>query len=273
MQYLADGGFVDQDGELVFIGPAAELAFGRRHFMGMTAAFTAPPQFTVFAGRDEIGRTDPMLLTEKVTGPRLILLAGRSWKVNWIDWKRQRCYVEQADGGGKALWLATGTAGASFALTRAVREVLLGADPDVDMTDRARRVLDELRDQERGTVHPGGTVIERRQDDVRWWTWAGFRANATLAATLSDLADREQRFSDSYLRLRGDLTREIWQEATADAAQRLCLPDVDRDALAGLKFNEALPERLALATAASRLADPASAEQVLAEPVRFSLPS
>jgi ATP-dependent Lhr-like helicase len=214
-----------------------------------------------------------MLLTEKVTGPRLILLAGRSWKVNWVDWKRQRCFVEPADSGGKALWLSTGTAGASFALTRSVREVLLGADPDVDLTDRACKVLTELRDQERGTVHPGGTVIERRKDDVRWWTWAGFRANATLAATLSDLADGEQRFTDTYLRMRLDLTREMWQDATADAAQRLCLPDVDRDALTGLKFSEALPERLALATAASRLADPASAEKLLAEPVRFSLPS
>jgi hypothetical protein len=32
---------------------------------------------------------------------------------------------------------------------------------------------------------PGGTVISRDGQDVRWWTWAGFRANATLAATLS----------------------------------------------------------------------------------------
>ncbi len=109
-RYLAENGFVDTDGELVFIGPAAELAFGRRHFMGMTAAFTAPPQFTVISGRDEIGRTDPMLLTEPVEGPRLILLAGRSWKVNWIDWKRQRCFVEPAEGGGKAFWLNKGLA-------------------------------------------------------------------------------------------------------------------------------------------------------------------
>ena len=71
----------------------------------MTAAFTAPPQFTVISGRDEIGRADPMLLTEHVEGPRLILLAGRSWKVNWVDWKRQRCFVEPAEGGGKAMWL------------------------------------------------------------------------------------------------------------------------------------------------------------------------
>ena len=270
MAYLADAGFVDTDGELVFIGPAAELAFGRRHFMGMTAAFTAPPQFTVFAGRDEIGRVNPMLLTERVTGPRLILLAGRSWKVNWTDWKRQRCFAEPADGGGKALWLSAGAGGAGFALTRSVREVLLGADPEVELTERARKVLGELRDAERGTVHPGGTVMERRGDDVRWWTWAGFRANATLAATLSDLADTGQRFTDCYIRMRPDLTRDMWLEATADAAQRLCLPDVDLDALAGLKFSEALPERLARATAAARLADVASAERVLAEPARFS---
>jgi transcriptional regulator with XRE-family HTH domain len=42
------------------------------HFMGMTAVFTAPPQFTVLAGRQEVGRTDPMLLTEKTDGPRLL---------------------------------------------------------------------------------------------------------------------------------------------------------------------------------------------------------
>ncbi len=270
MAYLVENGFVDQDGELVFIGPAAEHAFGRRHFMGMTVAFTAPPQFTVISGRDEIGRTDPTLLTEHVEGPRLILLAGRSWKVNWVDWKRQRCFVEPAEGGGKAIWLTGGFAGASFALTRSVRDVLLGTDPDVLMTDRARRVLADERDDERRTVHPAGTVIARDRDDVRWWTWAGFKANATLAATLSDLADGEQRFTDTYIRMRSDLTPEMWKLATADVTERLCLPEVDEDAVVGLKFNEALPERLAVATLATRLADLPSAERALTEPVRFT---
>jgi hypothetical protein len=45
--------------------------------------------------------------------------------------------------------------------------------------------------------------------------------------------------------LRRDLTRERWQAATADAGNRLRLPDVDDRALAGLKFTEALPHRLA----------------------------
>ena len=43
LRYLVDNGFLDQDGELLFIGPSAEQRFGRRHFMDMTAVFTAPP--------------------------------------------------------------------------------------------------------------------------------------------------------------------------------------------------------------------------------------
>ena len=271
LAHLLDQGFIDRDGELLFIGPAAEQRFGHRHFMGMTAVFTAPPQFTALYGRREIGRTDPMLLTERVEGPRLLLLGGRSWRVTWTDWTRRRCYVEPAEGGGKARWLTPGVSGASFALARAVREVLLGADPPVALTQRAKRVLAEVRDEHVPTVHPGGTVIARAGADVRWWTWAGYRANATLAATLSHLTDRVQRFDDASIRMRTDLSHEMWRAGTADAAERLCLPEVDPRALAGLKFSEALPERLATATLAARLADLESAARVLGERVRFAV--
>lgn len=271
LRYLVEQGFIDQDGELLFVGPSAEQRFGHRHFAGMTAVFTAPPQFTVLAGRQEVGRTDPMLLTEKVHGPRLLLLGGRSWKVTWIDWKRRRCYVEPAEGGGKARWLTPGVSGASFALSRAAREVLLGADPPVALTQRATRILREVREEHLDAVHPGGTAITRAGDDFRWWTWAGYRANATLAATLSHLTDGVQRFDDASLRMRGDLTLEMWKAGTADAGERLCLPEVDPRALAGLKFSEALSGRLAEATLAARMADLDSAARVLGEPARFTV--
>jgi ATP-dependent Lhr-like helicase len=127
-----------------------------------------------------------------------------------------------------------------------------------------------VRDEHLSAVHPGGTVITRDGEDVRWWTWAGYRANATLAATLSHLTDGVQRLDDASLRMRGDLTLEMWKAGIADAVERLCLPDVDERALAGLKFSEALPERLATATLAARMADLDSAMRVIGEPVRFS---
>lgn len=268
-KYLIEHGFLDQDGGMLFIGPAAEARFGHRHFMDMTAVFTGPPEFTVLVGRVELGRIDPSLLVERVEGPRRLLLAGRSWTVTHVDWRRRRCFVESAGSGGRARWLGLGWGGSSFALTRAMREVLLGSDPPVKLTRRADAKLAEEREGMSDTVDPGGNVILRVDgDNVRWWTWAGFRANATLAATLSDLLDPSQRFNDQYLRLRGDLTPALWRSSTADATERICLPEPSEKALVGLKFSDALPKRLAMATLASRFADIDGALTTLQEPIR-----
>lgn len=271
-RHLVEHGYLDSDEGMLHVGPQAELLFGRRHFMDLTVVFTAPPQFTVLSGRTEIGRTDPALLTEKVRGPRLLLLAGRSWRVTHIDWNRRRCFVEPADSGGKALWMTgAGPQGLSYPMVRAMRAVLLGADPPVTLTRRAGGRLAELREGATSTVHPGGTVIARTgREELRWWTWAGFRANATLIATLGELADPMQRYDDVSIRLRDDVDRQMWQAAVADAGERICLPDIDDKALAGLKFSAALPPRLARATLAARLADVDSAAAVLREPVRFA---
>lgn len=204
-------------GGLLFIGPEAERRFGHRHFVHLTAVFTAPPQFTVLHGRSEIGRTDPSLLTERVNGPRRLLLGGRSRLVTYIDWRRKRCFVEPVDGGGKAKWSSAGFGpGASFEVSR-----------------------------------------------------AGHRANATLAATLDELAVPGQRINDHWIRLREDVTPASWKSLTGGAADRLCLPAVDERAVRGLKFAEALPPRLAEATLSARLAGLGPAVAVLAEPVRF----
>ncbi|BCJ76187.1 ATP-dependent helicase [Catellatospora sp. IY07-71] len=271
VRHLIDNGYLDTDQGMMFIGPAAELRFGRRNFMDMTAVFTGPPEFTVLTGRTELGRIDPSLLTEEVQGERRLLLGGRSWAVTYIDWRRRRCFVEPADGGGRARWTNLGLAGLSFELTRAMRDVLLGADPPVRLTRRATDRLAYGREDASSLVHPGGSVIVRdpHSDDVRWWTWAGYRTNATLAATLSGIADPMQRFDDRHVRLRQDLTPEAWRAGIADAAERVCLPGVSEKALVGLKFSDALPKRLAIATLAARLGRTAQARIVLGEPQRF----
>ncbi|WP_112468615.1 DEAD/DEAH box helicase [Streptomyces triticisoli] len=270
LRHLTDEGFLDTDGGMLFVGPEAERRFGKRHFIELTASFTAPPQFTVLSGRTEIGRMDPSVLTEERPGPRRLLLGGRSWQVTYIDWLRKRVFVEPADGGGIAKWMNGGIAGLSYALTRAMREVLLGEDPPVSLTRRAEACLAEQRESDApDTVHPGGTLITRVGADVRWWTWAGYRANATLAATLQSISDPLQRPTDCWLRLREDLTPAAWRAARENVGENLVLPDVDRRAVRGLKFSAALPERLAVATVAARLADFEGARAVLDAPVRF----
>jgi ATP-dependent Lhr-like helicase len=273
VRHLVEQGYLDSDAGMYFIGPSAEKQFGRRHFMEMTAVFTGPPEFTVFVGRTELGRIDPSLLTEEVHGDRRLLLGGRSWRVTYVDWRRRRCFVEPADGGGKARWTTGGWVGLGFELARAIRDVMLGAVPAVpavSLTPRAVARLTTERDDRSHLVNPRGTVIVRdRQGDLRWWTWAGFRANATLTATLGGAVDPTGRFDDFQIRLREDLTSTTWRQVVEGATTHLCLPEVSQKALAGLKFSAALPPRLATATLAARLADLDGAAEVLGEPSTF----
>jgi ATP-dependent Lhr-like helicase len=229
----------------------------------------------VLAGRQEIGHTDPSVLTDDKPGPRRLLLAGRSWQVTFIDWQRRRAFVEPAEHGGVAKWSSIGLRGLSFHLVRAIRDVYLGENPPVALTRRALTQLAEIRvTQGAGTAHAGATVVHRDGERVHWWTWAGFRANATLAASIPDVVYPEQRPDDFNIRMRSDLTVEMWR--TALAARRaqlptLELPQVDERAARGLKFSDVLPDPEAIATVAARLADPVSARRVLEERVHFSI--
>lgn len=113
---------------------------------------------------------------------------------------------------------------------------MLGADPLVTMTEQAVRYLAETREAATSTVHPGGSVITRDGDDVRWLNWACCRAVVVPSATFSGLTDARQRFEDERVRPRPDLTRDMWKAATTVAADRLCLPDIDERARRSLSF-------------------------------------
>lgn len=271
--YLLEEGFLEHDSGTAFIGPEAEKHFGRRHFMELLAVFAAAPEFKVFAGRQEIGSVETSVLTDEIEGPRVLLLGGRSWKVTHIDWKRRQVFVENTDLQGRAKWMSLPD-GASFEITRGVREVLLGAEPaGVTLTRRAVATLDDVRLQRADHVTDGAFLITRDgRDDWRWWTWAGAKANRTLAAWTPDLVPPRQRIGAESLRLHGDLSVEDIRRGlavlrTSDGERPL--PLVDKDALKGLKFSAALPESLARRALAARIVNRPAAETVLHEKARI----
>ncbi len=268
LAHLVEAGYLETDGDLAFIGPETEKRFGRRHFSDLTAVFSAAPEFTVLAGREEIGTvSDDVLVCNDSEGPRVLLLAGRAWLVTYVDWKRRRCFVESTDLPGKARWSSFG-GGVSFDITRGMRDILLGINPaEVQLTRRASTALGTQREHYTSMVAEGRTVLQRSSTgDLLWWTWAGTAANRTLHASLTDLVDPHQRIGDRVVRMRRDShPRDIAEVLRTVNPSSLNDPAVHDGALAGLKFASTLPLESARATLAERFADRVAAERVLSE--------
>ena len=253
--HLVSTGFLDVDQDLFFVGPEAEHRYGRRHFLDLMAVFVAAPEVTVLHGREEVGSVDPVSLTLKREGPRLIMLGGRSWLVTHIDWKRHRTYVEPAEQGGHVQWSSAPVA-LSPELCDAMRRVLLGATPaEVNLTKRATDRLAALRRDRAHQVDDMSRVIVTEGGRVRWWTWAGLRQNARYAAALGAVAphllDESSNFDNYAVALSGDADHFAVEAAMRTARNRFgddladVTPAVDDRALRGLKFAELLPDDLA----------------------------
>jgi ATP-dependent Lhr-like helicase len=141
--------------------------------------------------------------------------------------------------------------------------VLLGHDPDVELSRRAVAALARVRDDRAADVDPAGLVMERHGNEQAWWTFAGTRANATLAAALKRVGVDARASAEGIsmtacdantLREAGDVLDEGGVRA-----------DVDRAAVDGLKFSTALPARLAIDTLAERGSDVPRARETCRE--------
>ncbi|MCV7434929.1 DEAD/DEAH box helicase [Mycolicibacterium bacteremicum] len=262
--FLVAEGYFEADGPFFHIGQEAERRFGRRYFSDLTAVFTAPPEFLVLAGRVEVGTIGTDLLTDQVEGPRVLLLGGRSWKVTHVDWERRRCFVEAADGGGRAKWSGSG-GGLSYEIARGMREVILGGSPaGVTFTARAASALGGLRQSYGDTADRDKLIVFLPSDSAgRWWTWAGTAANLTLQASLPTIVDPRQRIDEKSVRLIAGVTVEEFSAAVGQVQWQE--PAVDANALRGLKFSSALPAELARMTLSTRLGDTVSAIATAAE--------
>jgi ATP-dependent Lhr-like helicase len=272
-RWLVDTDHIDHDSGMLFVGPEADRRYGRRHFLELVSVFAGAAEVTILHGNDEVGTVDPAVLANRVQGSRILALGGRSWQVTHVDWTRRRAWVESTTLPGTARWSGAPQP-LSFALCDAMRRVLLGVDPDrVTVTRRASARLTAIRDEGAHLVHRDGTVVVRDEDQIRWWTWAGGRANTTIGAALSktapELLDETGRFDNRYLRLHSEATTSRLKDALDEVYNQFddglvgVEPEVSEEAVRQLKFAELLPPDLAHRTLAERIGDRQSAGHLL----------
>jgi ATP-dependent Lhr-like helicase len=149
-----------------------------------------------------------------------------------------------------------------------VRGILAGVDPSVTLSRRARARLAEIREE---LPFCGNGYTSLVTDDVgmtRWWTFAGFGANAVLAQLLVKAGAAVKRMDNFAITLAREPGERLAAMLAASASRPLDVlwePWMDQ---VELKFSLCLPEVLAHAALVARLTDSRGARRALAEPMR-----
>lgn len=270
LEYMTARGILFSEAGILSLGPEGERSFGYRNFMELFSVFTSPPLFTVLYGRTEIGQVHEASFQLSRGEPPVLLLGGRSWRVTHLDWPRRTAYVEPTEVEGRSRWVGAGRS-LSFALCRSIRRVLASGRCPATLSRRANDCLTRLAD-EHGWVDDASTAVVSDSDgSVRWWTFAGLRANAWLVDALGPVVDPSSRLDSIAIRLRSDAARAAPLRSRLDmlAGKPADETRVCDDAIDGLKFSACLPKDVARRMLGRRLADPDAVRAVLAEPIRW----
>ena len=264
VDHLVERGMLVDDEGMLSVGPEGERSYGFRHFIELTSVFTSPPTFVVRHGRNELGHLDPSSLLNNDRGYATVLLAGRSWRVVDIDWKRRFAWVEPTERQGRSRWNGAGVP-LSSELCGAMRDVAAGTDPaGVTLSQRAIEALGAVR-RDMPFARPGHTSMLIEDTRARWFTWAGQRANASLADALGDLAVTRGDDLSIGLDPSRASTAEVMERLAALHPDALPTPSIAHDVATNMKFSDCLPDALALEVARQRLIDSNGVGRVLRE--------
>lgn len=187
--HMVDTGYLMDTEDILQIGPTTEKQFGRAHYKDLLASFSGAQLLLGRFGSVEVGYIDPTMLTGKKED-RLILLAGKSWRITDVDWKRQTVWLEPAKEGGKARWT-----GAGRTLSREIAQGILcalrqGTGQHTIISKRARIEIDQLIEDVPDTGNNGALSVTKTDSGVsRLWTFSGTRANRTIAKQIQSLVE------------------------------------------------------------------------------------
>lgn len=202
VEHMVRRQFFDRTEGVVRVGPQTEQNYARGHYRDLLASFSGSPLLSGRHGAAEVGYIDPTVLTGERSRPdrraardgpggredpdaRLLLLAGRSWRVIDVDWSKRIVWLEPVSSGGKARWMG-GARSVGRDVCQGIRSVLTnGISPIVTLSRRAQAALQVLADEI--PVGTGRQAVMTRPEGgpVQTWTFAGTRANRTLARQLS----------------------------------------------------------------------------------------
>jgi ATP-dependent Lhr-like helicase len=212
---LRDGALRLASGRLL-IGPKAERRFGRKHFMELFAVFSSPQTYTVqTAVGQPLGSLTQTFVDRLVDGVSSFLLGGRAWVVIRVQHDDRRVVVEPAPRGRQPTWGGFLPQFLGPEVCQRILRTLLEDQVFAFLDPSAAAVLAGHRDAMRTVLRSEYGGIEFASGEVRWWTFAGGRINATIRYALEAVCRNWQVIPDNFLiKVRGEaLNKQRFAEA------------------------------------------------------------
>jgi len=240
--HMVQLGFLMETDGVLQIGPTTEKHYGRAHYKDLLASFSGAQLLLGRFGSVEVGFIDPMILAGDKED-RLILLAGKSWRITDVDWKRQTVWLEPAKEGGIARWTGSGRT-----LSREIAQGIFhalrdGAGSHAVISKRARLEIEQVVEYLPDAGRTSCLAITRNESGgVRLWTFGGTRANRTIAKHIQSLAE-VRRIDALGLDLKTPIdTKSLTSNLFVTELQ--FSPDEFKERAKPIKFADCLPDTL-----------------------------
>lgn len=271
ISHMLETGILWDDEGVLWFGRRGEEEFGRRNFMDILSMIASEPLFAVKHGRSDLGYVHQLSFATGQGGQTNLLLAGRSWRVTHLDWPRKVAYVEPSKDQGRSRWVGGGHA-VSYEVSQTIRKTLVCEGTPSCWSRRAATAITGLR-QQFPWLRDDTTVVEVNGEAARWWTFAGSRANATIAAALRAMGMPVPDFDNLSIHVENrpqlhDLDSQIQLARSQEPGS--FRPPISDEMVEELKFSTCLPRELAAAMLESRLLDTEGLRRCLQEPVRYA---
>ena len=267
LSHMLDQEILFEDSGIVGLGPAGERLYGAKNFMALMSVFDTPSLFQVICGIEELGRVHALSFVGFGQRQVVISLGGRSWEVTRLDEDRSVAYVRAAEAPGRSRWIG-GNRALSGEFCKAIRAMMLDDGTDDLWSKRAIDEISKAR-SETFTVRAGGTVVETntQRDRNRWWTFAGLRANYSLALMLRTGDGIVPRFDNFWVEIphAGGMA-EIEDRLRKLGSHDANAPVVHSAPPGRVKFWDCLPIPLRQQFSTSRFSDSAGALEALSGP-------
>ncbi|BAN04398.1 DEAD/DEAH box helicase [Ilumatobacter coccineus] len=269
LSHLKETGWIHSDDGVLSPGQEAERTVGKKNFLELTSVFVADPLLSVRHGRNELGQVPDIAITaafSQKSGPPALLLGGRSWKINDVDWKRRIVRVEPTDQ-RSSVRFSGGAQSLGYELCQSIAAVLDGASLEpATLTGRAIEALDDARGEIPG-ARLGRSVIIRSGKGQRWYTFGGLKANLELAARLTNLRTHVSQKDNLYITLDDDVSKEQVRAAISQPTPPEELAELAGTVSGALKLERVLPPQLVEDIAVRRLRDRKSCELIADAPI------